>query len=191
MTTQPSKLSRQDRTEIISRVRQVAACHLGTAPLPTDRPEWSDLDYGGVFVTFKHADRLRGCMGTLMPQGPFDQALAHVTVLSLSDPRFVSQPITAEQLPELSVEVSILTLPQRVTDAASLVAGRHGVIVSAGGRTGCLLPQVASERGWDIPTLLSECCRLKAGLPADAWRNPKTRIEVFEAVIVRQENPTG
>jgi hypothetical protein len=43
-----------------------------------------------------------------------------------------------------------------------------------------LLPVVAVEQGWDGPTFLKHVC-LKAGLRADAWRDPSTTLETFEA----------
>jgi uncharacterized protein (TIGR00296 family) len=38
------------------------------------------------------------------------------------------------------------------------------------GRRGLLLPQVATEWGWDRDTFLAQTC-VKAGLPRDAWKH--------------------
>jgi uncharacterized protein (TIGR00296 family) len=61
--------------------------------------------------------------------------------------------------------------------------GKHGVIVSDGFHQGVFLPQVATETGWSKEEFLSELCSQKAGLPADAWKNPNTALYVFTADV--------
>ena len=63
---------------------------------------------------------------------------------------------------------------------ALVIIGRDGILVRRGWHRGTLLPVVAAERGWDAPTFLKHVC-LKAGLRADAWRDPSTTVETFEA----------
>jgi AMMECR1 domain-containing protein len=48
--------------------------------------------------------------------------------------------------------------------------------------SGLLLPQVATEYGWDRKTFLEYTC-LKAGLPKDAWKDEGTIIYVFSAEV--------
>lgn len=129
-------------------------------------------------------------MGSLAAHGPFAGMVAEVTRSALRDPRFRDDPVTAEELPELTIEVSILGSVRRVDDPSKLVAGRHGVIISRDGRSGCFLPQVATERGWSMEVFLSECCRQKAGLEGDAWRDGRTRIEAFEVRIFQEPGRT-
>ena len=47
---------------------------------------------------------------------------------------------------------------------------------------GVLLPQVATEYGWDRETFLRHTCR-KAGINEDAWRDSETEIQVFAAEV--------
>jgi AmmeMemoRadiSam system protein A len=98
---------------------------------------------------------------------------------ALEDPRF--PPVTLRELPGLRIEISALTVPEPA-DAERVEVGRHGLIVTRGSRKGLLLPQVASEWGWDRAQFLSQTCR-KAGLPAEAWREPGTLVEWFEAEV--------
>jgi AMMECR1 domain-containing protein len=63
--------------------------------------------------------------------------------------------------------------------------GRHGVVLSKGGRRAVFLPQVATETGWDRDRFLSQLS-LKAGLSADAWREG-ARFEVFTAQVFGEE----
>ena len=69
-----------------------------------------------------------------------------------------------------------------VRDPAQIEVGRDGLIVSRGRQAGLLLPQVASEYGWDRQTFLDQTC-LKAGLPRGCWRQPETRVERFSAEV--------
>src|SRR5512138_1501800 len=85
----------------------------------------------------------------------------------MADPRF--SPVTAEELPRLQVEISILSRLVPVQDVREVEVGRHGLQISRDGRHGLLLPQVAAEFGWDRETFVRHTC-LKAGLPADAWQ---------------------
>jgi AmmeMemoRadiSam system protein A len=120
-------------------------------------------------------------MGTFEETNDLGATIEQVTRSSLTDPRFASNPITAQELPELDIEVSVLTKPARTDNPAALVPGRHGILIRRGARSGCFLPKVASERGWSAEEFLSTCCTMKAGLPADAWRDPDTQVQLFEA----------
>jgi uncharacterized protein (TIGR00296 family) len=76
--------------------------------------------------------------------------------------------------------VSVLDPPVELPDPAGFVAGRHGIVIEQGMRRGLLLPQVATEMGWDESQMLEAVCR-KANLPPDAWRDASTKLFVFES----------
>jgi AmmeMemoRadiSam system protein A len=134
----------------------------------------------GAFVTLHRGNELRGCLGTLDGPTRLADAVARLAAsVCHEDPRF--DPVTAGELALLEIEVSVLTLPERVNAIASIELGRHGVVVRLGSRKGLLLPQVATERGWDRETFLAHACR-KAGLPGDAWRG-SAEIYRFEAEV--------
>lgn len=188
---QHSELTKEQRRELTRFVREAARRHLAGLGSPAGPAFMDELAYGGLFVTIRKAGRLRGCMGRLTGGGSFARALGEVVKLSLHDPRFVTIPLTTGDLAGAKFEVSILSTPRPVADASGLVVGRHGVVISQGSHTGCFLPQVATERGWDLETFLSECCVHKAGLPANAWRDPATRIESFEVEVIGEVTPDG
>ena len=71
---------------------------------------------------------------------------------------------------------------ERASGPADILVGRDGVIISNGRNAGLLLPQVATEYGWDCETFLDHTC-LKAGLPPGSWRHENTRIERFSAEV--------
>ena len=83
------------------------------------------------------------------------------------------------------MEVSVLSPLKRVTDPQDVCVGVHGVMIRRGFNSGLLLPQVATEQGWNREMFLSYACR-KAGLAPDAWKDPSTRIEVFKAIVFEQ-----
>lgn len=124
----------------------------------------------GAFVTLKRAGQLRGCIGTLECRLPLAEEIARVAVsAAMADPRFA--PLSPAELDGLDVEVSVLGPLEAIdpADPAAVVIGRHGLVVEQGDRRGLLLPQVATERGWDREQFLAQTC-VKAGLPADGWR---------------------
>jgi hypothetical protein len=140
----------------------------------------------GAFVTLHRHGDLRGCIGHLVARGPLADLVRDMAVAaSQEDPRF--PPVGPDELVDLDVEISVLSVPAPATPDA-VVPGRHGVIVKRGARQGVLLPQVAVEYGWDRETFLDHTCR-KAGLPPHAWREPGTELLVFEAQILRDAGP--
>jgi|ERR1700683_491772 len=134
----------------------------------------------GVFVTLKVAKKLRGCIGRLEPEEALSQAVADAAQLAAcQDPRF--KPMKPGELAQLGVEVSVLSPLERI-EPGTIQIGRHGLMIRRGGFRGLLLPQVAVEHGWSSEQFLEETC-MKAGLPADAWREPRTEILGFTAEI--------
>ena len=99
------------------------------------------------------------------------------------DPRF--PPLREDELADLEVEISVLSPMRRIKNAEEIQVGRHGLYLEQGSCRGLLLPQVASEYGWDRHTFLKQTC-VKAGLPPDAWKDPDTRIFVFSADILHE-----
>ncbi len=137
----------------------------------------------GVFVTLHVGGKLRGCIGYPLPYKPLYQAVVDNAIhAATEDWRF--EPIKLNELNELEIEISVLTLPRRIENYSEIEVGRHGIIVSKGGNRGLLLPQVPVEYGWDLEEYLSNGC-LKAGLPSDEWRRG-VDIEVFEAEIFKE-----
>ncbi|MDD5132360.1 MAG: AmmeMemoRadiSam system protein B [bacterium] len=136
----------------------------------------------GVFVTLNKDNQLRGCIGYIMPIEPLYLAVSKMAIeAATGDPRF--PPVTREELSRLEIEISVLTVPERVKDPADIILGTHGVIVRKGGCGGVFLPQVAIETGWSKEEFLNELCSQKAGLPEDAWKNKDTELYIFSAEV--------
>jgi AmmeMemoRadiSam system protein A len=136
----------------------------------------------GAFVTLrKSADgELRGCVGLLESRDTLVETVAAMAVAAATrDSRF--DPVAADELAALRVEISVLS-PLAPIEPGKVEVGRHGLLLRLGDRRGVLLPQVPIEHGWDRESFLGHAC-VKAGLPADAWRQPGIEISGFTATV--------
>jgi MEMO1 family protein len=139
----------------------------------------------GVFVTLNKEQQLRGCIGYIMPIEPLYVAVSKMAVESATgDPRF--PPVTENELAKLEIEISVLSVPERIHNPDDIILGTHGVIVRKGGRGGVFLPQVAVETGWSKEQFLNELCSQKAGLPEDAWKEKDIELYIFSAQVFKE-----
>ena len=139
----------------------------------------------GCFVTLKNKGRLRGCIGQFTSDKPLIELVVDMAKASATaDPRFFADPITADELEQLDIEISVLSPLRRTDDPLSLRLGIDGIYIKRGPASGCFLPQVATETGWSKEEFLSYCCAHKAGLPADAWKAPDTEVYLFTAEVL-------
>lgn len=178
-------LSQPQRTQLLSIARESIATVLGGNRLQLDLHAFDDdlKRPAGAFVSL-HASKggdLRGCIGSIHPVAPLVQSVSSNAVNAATrDPRFY--PVRSDELASLHIEISVMSPIEPLTNVDHIVIGRDGLIISRGSRAGLLLPQVATEYGWDAETFLRHTC-MKAGLPHDAWRSPECRIERFSAEV--------
>lgn len=155
--------------------------------LPSPKSDSDDRDLNaplGCFVTLKNKDNLRGCIGQFTSDKPLIELVCEMARASAGcDARFFSNPITEPELPQLDIEISVLSALQLTDDPLSLELGTHGIYIVKGPLSGCFLPQVATETGWTKEEFLSYCCSHKAGLPPDAWKDKDTEVYLFTAEI--------
>jgi len=138
----------------------------------------------GCFVTLKNGDNLRGCLGQFISNRPVIELISEIAQASASkDVRFSNNPITSDELDELDIEISLLSPLKKTDDPLSLRLGIDGIYIIKDGRSGCFLPQVATEIGWNKQEFLSYCCSSKAGLSPNAWKDPNTEVYLFTAEI--------
>jgi len=148
--------------------------------LKTETGDQVLLEKRGAFVTLKKNDELRGCIGYPLPYKTLYETIIDVAV-SAATQDFRFEPLTLEELPEMKIEISVLTLPEPIKDVKEIELGKHGIIVSKGSSKGLLLPQVPVEWDWDLETYLEHGC-LKAGIAEDEWKK-EAKIEVFSAQV--------
>ena len=139
----------------------------------------------GAFVGLYRGTELRGCVGTCFPAGPLYETVIEMTEAAASRDRRVAA-IAPGELPHIRIDISVLSPLEPAADPLALQIGRHGIYVAGAGRRGVLLPQVATEYGWDMETFLGRTC-VKAGLAKDAWKRPGTKVASFIALVIEEE----
>ena len=138
----------------------------------------------GCFVTITRDKQLRGCIGNFRTDNPLYHEVAEMAMAAASqDPRF--PPMDTRDLENFSLEISVLSPLRKITDPEEIRVGTHGIYLEKGHRRGVLLPQVATEYGWDRETFLQQTCR-KAGLPDHAWQDSGIDIFIFSARILKE-----
>lgn len=158
----------QDRRSLLEAARRAIADELAGRPRTSPGSEGVFARRSGVFVSLHNHGELRGCIGYPDGEQPLGVTVPRCAVgAATGDPRFAA--VTASELSEIDIEISVLTPVERVTNPDDIDVGRDGLIVEQHMQRGLLLPQVATEWGWDRATFLAQTC-VKAGLPRDAWR---------------------
>ncbi len=179
-------VDRKTRLFLLRYARSIIREKLGMKTEDIEKPASPILgENRGGFITLKINDRLRGCIGYIEAVKPLLETVAEMTYsAAFSDYRF--EPVAKEEVDDLTIEISVLSPVRETKDPSEIEVGRHGIIISALGQRGLLLPQVAVEHGWDRDTFLDQTC-VKAGLPRDAWKKSMTTIEIFSAEIFSEE----
>jgi len=168
------------RTTVESFVRE------GKAPkfeISDERLKWKE----GAFVTLHKNGDLRGCIGQIVPTDkPLWQVVQDMAVSACSeDHRF--KPVSEKELDKIAYEVSVLSVPKKISKWQDIELGQHGVIVQKGLRGGVFLPQVADETGWSKEEFLSQLCWQKAGLAPDCYKDSEVELKVFTAQVFSEE----
>jgi len=144
----------------------------------------------GVFVTITKRGDLRGCIGLPYPMCPLKEGIVEAAVsASTSDPRF--PPVSPQELDMIRLEVTVLSNPETLScppreRPQNIVIGRDGLIIKGHGRSGLLLPQVATEYNMDPEEFLDHVC-MKAGLPPGLWKSGDVEIMTFQGHIFSEE----
>ena len=175
-------LTSEEKAQLLEIARNVVESHcLGekTPEFVVDSPTLKETR--GAFVTLHKEGKLRGCIGHIRAKEPLAKTIIEMAeAAAFHDPRF--PPVSSKELGLLEYEISVLTPLQRIKEVDEIEVGKHGIYMKRGSCSGLLLPQVATEWGWDRTTFLEHTCT-KAGLPADAWQDKKTEIYIFSADV--------
>jgi len=186
--SQINALSPAEKKELLKIARHSIESFVKTGQVPDISTKDGRLnETEGAFVTITKHGVLRGCIGNIIGQEPLYKTVRDMAVAAASqDPRF--SPLSATELKDIDLEISVLSKPRRVKDASEIQLGKHGVIVSKDAHQGVFLPQVAKETGWSKEEFLSQLCSQKAGLPPDAWRDPNSALlYVFTADVFAEK----
>ncbi len=147
-----------------------------------------------TFVTLKMKNKprgsnLRGCIGSILPYRTFiDDVIANAKAAAFEDPRF--PPLTPEEFEEVEIDVSVLTIPEKLEyeDPADLKRkirpGVDGVILQLANHQATFLPSVWEELP-NVDIFFAHLC-LKAGLPGDCLMYHPT-IYTYQAIEVKED----
>ena len=150
----------------------------------------------GCFVTLRKNGELRGCIGYPEPSmSLYEGIISAAEGAAFHDPRFPQ--VEKGELDEIDVEISVLTKPARIyvrnpeEYMSQIQVGRDGLLIRSTFSSGLLLPQVATEYGWDSLTFLKHTC-LKANLKPDDWRDfDNVRVYKFQSQVFGETSPRG
>lgn len=146
----------------------------------------------GAFVTLMtKGGQLRGCIGRIMTSDPLFKTLHEMSIASaLHDSRF--SPVQEKELNDITIAVSLLSLPCKIKSYKDIVLGRHGIVLNKHNKKGAtiassvFLPHVPTDFGWDLETTLEQLS-MKAGLARDSWKTD-TAFEVFEETKLEEKD---
>lgn len=181
-------LNREERRILLQLARQTIETYLKENRKGTFKSENPTFrEKRGVFVTLHRQGELRGCIGYPLPiKMLYEAVIDNAISSSTQDPRFPA--VTMEEMSDIDIEISVLSVPKKVDGIDEVVVGRDGIIITRGFHRGLLLPQVPVEQGWDLKQYISYGC-MKAGLPADEWKRG-VEIETFQGEVFG-EKETG
>lgn len=176
-------LPKKDQMELLALARNALQTAL---QIPSPSIQTQVRKNRGLFTTIWFGKEIRGCIGTPYPDlnKSLEETVQEFTLLAaLEDPRFL--PVTKEILPQVEIEISILTSPQPIKPN-QIQIGTHGLIITHGEQAGLLLPQIPLEYGWDINTYLEQLC-IKADLSPETWKREAV-LTAFETQIFRENH---
>jgi AmmeMemoRadiSam system protein A len=173
-------LTPEEKQTLVRIVRNTILAEAESRPLPalpeTPKSLWAP---GAAFVTLHKHGNLRGCVGHIKAFKPLIKSIQEMAIAAaFDDSRF--SPLQREEIPELSIEISVLSPLKKIESIDEIVVGTHGLYLQKGFQSGLLLPQVPTELGWTKEQFLSGICQ-KAGLPNTAWKS--ANLFIFTAEI--------
>ena len=136
----------------------------------------------GAFVTLHGPqNELRGCIGCMSASYALPSVVSDMAKsAALKDPRF--DPVRSDELDSLTIEISVLSAQEKIASLEEIEIGRDGLVVVSGHKRGVLLPQVASERGWDAKTFVEQTC-IKANLFPEDYLKDDVDVYRFSAQV--------
>jgi len=179
------ELSPEEKSQLLKIARTTIEYGITGKKLPDFKVESESLKaLSGAFVTLKKDSELRGCIGYTNRDMPLYLVIEKAAVgAAFHDPRFM--PVTIEEMPNLSIEISVLSTLEPLLDPNDITIGTHGLVIKLGSYSGLLLPQVPVEQRWTRVEFLENVC-LKAGLFSNSWKDPEAELFKFTATVFEE-----
>jgi AmmeMemoRadiSam system protein B/AmmeMemoRadiSam system protein A len=181
------KLTDKDKKDLLAIARNTVELYVknNTKPEIEEKNLSSILKTNcGAFVTLKKHGNLRGCIGRFDASEPLYKVVQDMAIASSTqDSRFM--PVESNEIPEIEIEISVLTPMRRIDSIDEFELGRQGIYIRKGYRSGTFLPQVAAETGWSKEEFLGHCAQDKAGIGWNGWKDAE--LFVYEALVFGEE----
>lgn len=176
-----NQLTQAEQRLLLETAREAIVSFITTGSVPDREVAAEKLQSRqGCFVSIKMNGKLRGCIGNFISDKPLIQLVQEMAVAAATkDPRFY--PMKKQDLAEFKVEISVLSPLQKISSIEEIEVGTHGIYLERNFHRGVLLPQVATEYGWDRDAFLQQTA-LKAGMGRDDWKE-NTDIYIFSAQV--------
>ena len=177
------ELTEKDRGTLLTAARDsIKAFYENLNPPIIDYLDYPNLKISaGAFVTLKIFGQLRGCIGYIISKTSVFETICNAAVqAAFHDPRFF--PVTEDEIKDISIEISILSLPVLIKEFSEIKLGLHGLILEYDRYRSLLLPQVAVEHNFTVEKFVSALFE-KAGLMPELWRKGKFNISTFTATV--------
>jgi AmmeMemoRadiSam system protein B/AmmeMemoRadiSam system protein A len=179
--------STEEKTTLLKIARSTIEKYVRDRRMPED----DTSKYGerlkiraGAFVTLKEGGVLRGCIGRFSADMPLYKLIREMAVAaSTEDSRF--EPVKPYEISRLEIEISVLSPLKKISLAAEIIIGKHGIYVKKGYSSGTFLPQVATENGWTVEEFLGRCARDKASIGWDGWKTAE--LFTYEACVFSEK----
>ncbi|MDO9309773.1 MAG: AmmeMemoRadiSam system protein A [Deltaproteobacteria bacterium] len=174
-------LTKSEQAQLLKIARDTVVEYVSGGNVPAIETASKGLNLqSGCFVTIKQKGQLRGCIGNFISDQPLYKLVQEMAVSAATrDPRFY--PMKSHDLDDFEIDISVLSPLERISSVDQIQVGTHGIYIVKGSYRGVLLPQVATEYGWNRDQFLKHTC-IKAGLPEDAW-NGECDIYIFSALV--------
>jgi MEMO1 family protein len=180
-------LTIQQKQRLLQIAHDAIEMYLQTGKkLSVSEPDLILNQKSGAFVTLNQRQELRGCIGNLIGNQPLYLTVRDMAIeAAVNDPRFPA--LSLSEFKDVQIEISVLSLLEKVSDAGKIELGKHGVLVRRGNQSGVFLPQVATETGWSKEEFLNNLCAHKAGIPFDAWKRKDAELYIFTADVFSEK----
>ncbi len=174
-------LTASEQKELLKIARETIVSYVTSGKVPAVATISDGLNLeSGCFVTIKQKGELRGCIGNFVSDKPLHKLVQEMAVSAATrDPRFY--PMKTQDLEDFELDISVLSPLEKASSVEEIQVGTHGIYIVKGSYRGVLLPQVATEYGWNRDEFLRHTC-IKAGLPENAWQGD-CDIFIFSALV--------
>ncbi|PSW05736.1 AmmeMemoRadiSam system protein A [Photobacterium lipolyticum] len=169
------KLSKGELTQLLDIAREAIRGHLSNGEIKAPQLDLYSkklLEPAACFVTLEVNGELQGCLGTIAAHSPLVLEVHNKARASAyQDHRFM--PLTKDQLDKLTIEVSVLSEPERLEVNSEqelldyLADNKVGVILTKNHKQALFLPQVWEKLPKPIDFIRQ--LKVKAGWNAAYW----------------------